>query len=277
MKLIEFKTPDNIFLPGLLYEPKRKTRKVALLLHGNGSSSVFYYPNELEVMAKSLNKRGIAYFPFNNRGAHSTHKLKTIRRGKEERIKAGTSHELIKDCVKDIDGAITHLAKQGYKEFYLIGFSTGANKICVYNYYKPRNRVSKYIMVGGGDDTGIYYDMLGRQKFNVALKKAKQKMKARKGTEFAPFDLAGFIVSYQSLYDMLNPDGNYNTFPFYEALNSIRLGKKKLFREYKTIKKPTLVIFGSDDEYCYGKVPEIVDILREETSHPEKFTFEIIQ
>jgi len=278
MKLIEFKTPDNIFLPGLLYEPKKKTRKVAILLHGNGSSSVFYNPKELEMMARSLNGRGISYFPFNNRGAHSTHKIKVIKHGKEERIKAGTSHELIKDCIKDIDGAIKYLTRQSYNEFYLIGFSTGANKICVYNYYKPRNKVSKYVMVGGGDDTGIYYDMLGHKKFNLALKKAKQRLSAKRGADFAPLDLIGSIMSYQSIYDMLNPDGNYNTFPFYEVLNKTKLTKKKkLFREYKSIKKPTLVIYGSDDEYCYGKVSEIVDMLKKEISNPDLFTSKIIK
>ena len=41
LKHLEFHTLDGLDLPGLLYEPDQKTDKVAILLHGNGSSSIF--------------------------------------------------------------------------------------------------------------------------------------------------------------------------------------------------------------------------------------------
>lgn len=148
-KLIQFESTDNLLLPGLIFEPKNKTDKVAINLHGNGSSSVFYSFERADSFARHLNKKGIAFFTFNNRGAHYIKKLKINKDGEEE-IKIGTAFELIKDCVKDVDGAIEFLEKLGYKEFYLIGHSTGANKICVYNYYKPKNKVSKYVLLGGG-------------------------------------------------------------------------------------------------------------------------------
>ena len=93
------------------------------------------------------------------------------------------SQQQAEECIEDIDGAISFLSKKGYKEFYLIGHSTGANKICVYNFYKTRNRIKKYVLVAGGDDTGIYYDMLGMKKFSRLLKEAKTKIKQRKGDE----------------------------------------------------------------------------------------------
>jgi pimeloyl-ACP methyl ester carboxylesterase len=54
--------------------------------------------------------------------------------------------------------------------------------------------------------------------------------------------------SAQSAWDILNPDGAYNTFPLYEAARE-RLGKKPLFKEYRQLDRPTLVIFGDQDEY----------------------------
>mgnify|MGYP001604750315 CR=1 FL=1 len=127
-KWVQFESTDKLLLPGMLFEPDSKTKKVAINLHGNGSSSVFYNFERTDSFAKELNKQNISFFTFNNRGAHYIKKLKINNEEKEE-IKIGTAFELIKDCIKDIDGAIELLKSLGYEEFYLIGHSTGANKI----------------------------------------------------------------------------------------------------------------------------------------------------
>jgi hypothetical protein len=67
-------------------------------------------------------------------------------------------------------------------------------------------------------------------------------------------------MSYQSIYDTINPEGDYNIFPYGEILNNWNITKKDKFREYKTIKKPTYVIYGELDEFCYGKTKEFVEI-----------------
>lgn len=275
LKLVEFQTQDGLFLPGLLFEPARRTKKAAIYLHGNGSSSVFYAVTAMNLLGSELNKHQIAFLPFNNRGANYITKLR-VDDEHEKWIKIGTTYELIRDCIYDIDAAVSFLKNQGYREFYLIGHSTGANKICVYNYYKPQNSISKYILLGGGDDTGIYYKLMGKKKYWLALKKSKQEIKKGNGRKLVPKYLVDYLFSYQSLYDTLNPDGDYNIFPFLEALEKIKLSKKPLFREYKSITKPTLVIYGNDDEYCYGKVSEIIEILSKMSSAPGKFKFQII-
>lgn len=276
--LVEFQTKDKFFLPGLLYRPSRKTKKVLITLHGNGSSSVFYGLDS-NIFAKKLAENDIGYFPFNNRGAHYIKKINRINKeGEKERVKYGMAYELIKECVIDIDGALDFLEKHGFAEFYLIGFSTGANKICVYNYYNPENKVSKYILAGGGDDTGIIYNAIGsKRKFLKYLKQAKAKIDKGKGRNIIPKYILDWLISYQSFYDEANPDGDYNTFPFYEYMKRLNLSTKKLFREYKLIKKPTLVIYGENDEYCYGDVGRIVNILKKEASSKKFFDFKIIK
>jgi len=277
MKLshLEFPTSDGLNLPGLLYEPDIKTDAVAILLHGNGSSSMFYSPNYGATYAKFLNDKDIAYFPFNNRGAHIIKKLDKKIGEESVRIKFGCAFELIKDCILDVDGAIDYLKTLGFKTFYLIGSSTGANKICVYNYYKPNNPVSKYILLSGGDDSGIVYSEWGKEKFEEVLKICKEKVDAGKGAELAPIDLMD-IYSYQSIFDILNPDGDYNTFPYFETLNNLKISTKELFREFKSINKPTLVIYGENDEYCYGRVPEIIELLKSKSINPNQMTFKSI-
>jgi pimeloyl-ACP methyl ester carboxylesterase len=261
-QLVEFKTKDGLELPGVLFGVK-KPAAVAIFLHGNGSSSVFYHQENKKQLAEALNKKGIALLYFNNRGAHYIKKLSQERGKKVIRKKYGMAYEKIKECIFDIDGAIDFLKAQGYGKFYLIGSSTGANKICVYNYYKPQNPVSKYILLGPGDDTGFYYDLSGKEKFRKLLDKAKDAIKKRRGGEIIPELLAhDLIFSYQGFYDIANPDGDYNVFPFLEIIKNLKLSKKKIFRHFKSIKKPTFVIFGSEDEFAWGAVPKCVEIMK---------------
>lgn len=277
-QLLTFDTQDNLKLPGLLYKPKQKTDTVAIWLHGNGSSSIFYNSDRMNTLAKTLNRQQIAFFPFNNRGAHFIKSFKKeLTKEKSERINLGMTYELIKDCIHDIDGAIEFLKKQGFKTFYLIGHSTGANKIAVYNFYKPKNAVAKYILLAGGDDTGIYFNQLGEKQFKAALKHCKTMIEKGKGAKLVPKYLSPYFpISYQSFYDTINPDGDYNIFPFFEAIHNTKLSKKELFREYKSINKKTLVLYGEFDEYCYGDVPKCMEILKKETVHQKNFTFEIL-
>lgn len=281
LKLVKFETIEHLMLPGLLYTPKKKTEKVAIYLHGNGSSSVFYGADEMNLFGQYLTKVGISFFPFNNRGAHWIKKLNKKIGQKEERIKYGMTYELIKECVYDINGAINFLKKLGYNTFYLIGGSTGANKIVVYHYYQPKNPVSKYIILSGGDDTGLYYEFefkKNKKKFFKVLNYCRKKIDQGKGIELVPkYILKEPLISYQSLYDTINPDGDYNIFPFNEYINNLRLSKKPLFKEFKTVNKPTLVIYGELDEYCYGDVPRCVSILKKECLNPKLFAFKIIR
>ncbi len=276
--LAQFQTPDGLLLPGLLYEPAKKTDRVAIVLHGNGSSSVFYSYLKNLSFSEELLKRGIAYFPFNNRGAHYIKKLTQVTEAGEVDVKVGTTYELIKDCLYDIDGAIDFLAGKGYREFYLLGYSTGANKICVYNYYRPENRVKKYVLLGGGDDTGVWYSIIGnRTKFFRYLEKAKEEIDKGRGDKFIPRYMLPYLFSYRALYDTLNPDGDYNVFPFNEYANNLQLSNKELFREFRSIRKPTLVVYGEMDEYCYGDVEGAVETLKKVAPKKVIFEFKILK
>ncbi len=279
LRLVSFLATDKIRLPGLLYEPGKKTHSAAIYLHGNGSSSIFYSTDRMNEMGEHFNSKGITFFPFNNRGAHY---MKTLHRMDEtdEHIEYGMTYELIKECVLDIDGAIEYLKTLGYSEFYLVGHSTGANKIVVYNKYKPDNAIKKYILLAGGDDTGGYFELLGKNKFENLLKTLKKEIDAGNGRKLISKYMVNLIISHQSLYDTINPNGDYNIFPFYEYMKKLRklkISKKPLFEEYKQITKPTLVIYGSEDEYCYGDVKRCVDILKTQTEGKNNFTYTIIE
>lgn len=247
--LVQIKTTDGLTLPGLLYEAPR-AKEAMIFLHGNGSTTVFYDDDQRIELAKALNKKGVSFLMFNNRGAHYIKKLDFVNKGKTESKRLGTAYEKIKDCIKDIDGAIKFLEEKGYSKFYLIGESTGANKICVYHFYKLLNKVSRYILVSGADDTGIFYEQLGKKRFYELLKEAKEKIKKGKGEELIIELVPDILTSYNAYYDTCNPDGDYNTFPYLEVIKKIKLSSKPLFRYVKSINKPTLAIYGEKDEYA---------------------------
>jgi pimeloyl-ACP methyl ester carboxylesterase len=272
---VQFTTADHLLLPGLLYEPLEKTSAAVIHLHGNGSSSVFYDGDKNQRMADSYNGAGIAFFLFNNRGAHYVQKLTRIIGDEQERVLYGTAYEEIKECIFDINGAIQFLSVRGYDTFYLQGHSTGANKVCVYNYYHPQNPVRKYILLAGGDDTGLYHDSMGVVHFKEMLGTSLQKILGGSGRELVPKDLLGFdtLISYASLYDTIDPDGDYNIFPYNEYLNGLRLSSLPLFRHYQSLCKPTMVVYGAVDEYCYGSVPEVLSCLQENTTPGQNVTF----
>jgi len=275
LELLHFLTTDKLRLPGLLYKPDKKTKVVAIYLHGNGTASVVYSPF-MNILGKKLTENGISFFPFNNRGAHLVKSLKKIQNGVEERVVYGTAYELIKECILDIDAAINLLITKGFNKFFLIGESTGANKIVVYQNYKQKNPVSRYVLLSGGDDTGLYYKEYGDKLFKKVLNQCKEMIKKGKGTNLVPKYISSYPMSYQSIYDTINPEGDYNIFPFNNDMNKLNLSKKPLFSEFAKMKKPTLVIYGDKDEYCYGDVKKCVSLLQASVSKKRNFTFKIV-
>jgi pimeloyl-ACP methyl ester carboxylesterase len=250
LELVTIVSSDKIWLPGLLYQPDKSTKKAAIWLHGMGDNAAFYKPPLINALGESLAEQGIALLAFNNRGAHNTKSLKKADETlpeEDRRYQGGTYYELISDCVKDIDGAAAFMKERGFSELYLIGHSTGANKICVYHANASGNPFSKYVLAGPGDDVGLFFDELGAKKFWAALRYAAQHIK-EDPLKIMPKYTGMYPFSVQSARDILDPDGAYNTFPFYEASHD-RIGTKRLFDEYRQLDRPALVIFGDSDEY----------------------------
>ena len=93
--------------------------------------------------------------------------------------------------------------------------------------------------------------------------------------EISPETLeSGEVFSYQGFYDIANPDGDYNCFPFAEALGKVKLSKKPLFRYFAGIDKESLVIYGQFDEYTWEGGKKAVEILKK---HQPGFDYKVIK
>ncbi len=246
-RLVRFDATDGVALAGVLYEPERASKRVVIWLHGMGAS--VFESRRTNLLAEVFVGKGIAFFPFNNRGSG------IVRRAGNDL--GGAAFERIRDCVADIDGAIRELWRRGYRDITLAGHSTGANKIAVYDHYKPRNRAKRYVLIAGGDDTGLLYKQLGGRRFRALLMKAKAK---QRGQELAPPIAGQTLMSWRAFYDVANPNGDYNVFPFYEVMSGTKLSRRP-FRYIRAIRKPSLYLYGDRDEYCFDDVPRCVAIL----------------
>jgi pimeloyl-ACP methyl ester carboxylesterase len=216
-----------------------------------GDNAVFYKPKLINELAKAHTGKGLAFLAFNNRGAHNRKHLKIADETLPEEDRGfygGTHFELISDAPKDINGAAAFLGGQGFDELYLAGHSTGANKICVFDNSTSSNPFKKYVLAGTGDDTGMFFKELGAKRFWKAVQQAAKLVSEGKGRNIMPKYSGMYPFSARSAWDILNPDGDYNTFPFYEHTTE-RLGEKPLFKEFKAITMPTLTIIGELDEY----------------------------
>jgi len=264
-RLVRFEATDGVELSGLLYEPRRSNGRVAVYLHGTGGSSIFS-SRRTNLLGAEFTKLGMAWLAFDNRGSHLVRRLgETL---------GGMAFERIRDCVHDIDGALRLLRRRGYRDVTLIGHSTGANKIAVYDFYKERNPVRRYVLLAGGDDVGLMYQQLGTRRFRSALAKARL---LRRKLDFVPPAISEFPMSWRSLYDMINPDGHYNVFPFLEAMGRAKLSRRPLFRHLRQIRKPTLAIYGDRDEYCFGDVSACVAAMADALAGKSNFEFVIMK
>ncbi|HXR49643.1 MAG TPA: alpha/beta hydrolase [Verrucomicrobiae bacterium] len=269
LEFVSFLATDKVKLPGLLYTPQSSTKKAAVWLHGMGDNGVFYNPKRMNALGEALTEKGIAFLAFNNRGAHNSKGLSIDDESlpeEDRRYPGGTYYEKVADCVHDIDGAVHFLKACGFSELYLLGHSTGANKICAYHVRVSKNPFSKYVLAGPGDDTGLFFTDLGPKRFWQAVQYAARAVSEGDPLKTMPKYTGMYPFSAQSAWDILNPDGDYNTFPYYEFTTE-RLGQKQLFEEYQKINRPTLVIIGEHDEYMTtaGSAAGALEILLKHT------------
>lgn len=259
-ELVHFESTDGLRLSGLLFEPRRSDAPVVVWLHGNGDASVFTSPRT-KILAAGLLRRGIAFLPFDNRGSHLIKRFRRTTAAGSERVEIGMTRELIDDAVHDIRGAIRFVRSRGYASVHLAGHSTGANKICVYEASVARSGARSNILVAPGDDVGLYREELGAGRFEAALERARREIARGRGDRLIPPAFSPFPLSWNSFLDTIDPDGSYNVFPFREEMTGEQWSSGSLFRRFSALRRPTLAVMGTDDEYCFGDAPRCLEIL----------------
>lgn len=244
-----FEAADGVQLTGMLAEPRKKAKTALIALHGMGG---FFWDHALLQASDAARKAGIAFFSFNNRGLGMTNSLKKRTKTTKKYLLAGTSFERFEDCVKDIDGAIAFLRKQGYKRFILCGHSTGCQKITYYQSKKNNPAVKGIVLLGPADDRNSQ-DMLLKGKLQQCVRKAKQLMDAGKGDQIMPASCQPQLFSARRFYAIYEPKSTEgNLFDYTKKLTAL-----------SNIRCPVFAAFGKDEEFAVIPPRAMLERIRE--------------
>jgi pimeloyl-ACP methyl ester carboxylesterase len=207
-------------LDGFLVTGQRKPRSRRLLIFVHGMGSNFYKSKFKKAWMRLAPPRGIDVFSFNNRGCE-----------------ADVADETFMHCLADIDAALAFARHEGYREIFLLGHSTGCQKISYYCAKRKPRDVKALLLTALGDDLAIARRDLGKD-YPTWLRKARELVKSGKGDQRLPPKCLGF--SARRFISAADPGS-------VEA-NLFKLdGELRMFRK---LTLPILAVFPEEEQYA---------------------------
>lgn len=248
-ELIRWMATDGVELTGFLAGGRRQ--RVAIYLHGLGGNA--YRSPMIPALAVACARRRLGLFAINTRG----HDVVTSRVQRTRRTPTnGAVYEVFPECLHDLRGALRWLRGRGVRVVYLMGHSTGANKIAYAlqcGLHVRGIRIGAAVYLAPGDDIGIQQQVLGRRQYR-AMQRVAARWHTRLPHRLMPVKNLGYLdisaASYHSLYGERN---RMDQFPF-RALRP-----SAAWRRLTTRRLPGLMILGANDEYLPVSAPAIRD------------------
>lgn len=205
-------------LDGFWVTGKQRSQKLLIFVHGMGSN--FYKSRFKKAWMKLAPARGLDVFCFNNRGCESD-----------------VTIEHFPDCLHDLDAALEFALSEGYRDVFLLGHSTGCQKITFYFHKRKPRSVRALLLTALGDDLAIARRDLGRS-YPGWIQRAQQLVAQGKGDHKLPAKCMGF-----SAKRFLSAAG-----PKSIEANLFRLdGKMKIF---SSLTLPVLAVFPEQEQYA---------------------------
>lgn len=253
--LTSITTSDGELLSGVVADPKGRKKAAVVWVHGL-TSSFDGGQTLMRLMIGQLSRIGVGYFKFNTRG-YALADYGRRARGKSGFI--GGGFERFTDCVKDIEAVVRLARQRGYKKIFLVGHSTGANKIVYYAARRPRAAAGLVLLAPVSDIVG-YQKHQGRTAWREGLREAKRLARKDPKTMMPP----GYgILSAGRWLSLYRPGLAEDTFPWYDPAAR--------WAALRTIRKPLLVVFGSKDKYLDRPATEVIKIFRARAARTRDF------
>ncbi|MEK9194215.1 MAG: DUF1749 domain-containing protein [Patescibacteria group bacterium] len=255
INLEQITTKDGVTLEGLFFKPKKGNRTAAIWVSGlTGRFS--NAPKRTYTLAESLNRRGIAFAVFDHRGLGTINTLKKGLGRKKKHFLAGTAFEKFEHSVFDIDAVIRFFEKRGYKKIFLLGHSTGANKIAYYYSKTGGRKIAGLGLLGPLSDIPGLKKGLGKN-YKKAIRWAEDMAKKQKKSALLPFTLSGGkFWGAERFLSIAKEKRKEDTFPYYDP--------SRKFYWAKRVKCPILVLIGGKDQYADRPVKEILRAFEEQ-------------
>lgn len=246
---------DGFELDSILFEPKKKTKKV--IVHIHGKEGHFLQNHFVTYMGYTYPEIGYSFLTFNNRGHdYMADMLKKASHGFEW-VTRGSAYEIIEEAAFDINGVISYLQNLGYEEIILQGHSLGPHKISYYLANNPRFDIQKTILLTTADI---------RYQFNSSVPNweeysgvAKQMIDDGHGDNLMPIKLwSNAPVSARTYWHYTNKDSNTWVFNFTSPAIE--------FRNFNKLKQKMLVVVPENDIATGIPQKDAMKILKERSA-----------
>lgn len=252
--LVENITRDKLIHQGIYFEPAKKGKRALLWVPGLAST---FYSNIplMEEFATQCDGVGFGFAAFNTRGHDIVTGIKRIDKRKPKgysRVTIGAGIETFKECIFDIESGISFLVSQEYKEVIVVGHSTGANKACYYAATQKDTRLTAVILAGPASD-----------RLDPSLNSLKVKNDLLLMQDLVNKGKGDTLVSDTFFYP-LTPRRFLSGFTPNSLEDQFDYGDDRpRMKYYSKIKKPLLVIFGSQDEYLDRPAIKVIEVFDE--------------
>jgi pimeloyl-ACP methyl ester carboxylesterase len=256
VSLVRLRTRDDVWLDGIITEPRRRRHTALVFVHGLGSVFSSAQPLTRELSTR-LNAAGIGYLKFNTRG-HDV----VAGRGKQL---AGAAFERFGRSVEDIRTVIAFARQCGYRRIVLAGHSTGANKVLYYAARARDRRVGGLILLGPVSDVAAEAKRLGWRELRRRVATA-ERIARRDPQGLVP--RAWGYWSAQRYLSLYRAGGDEDVFPYY------RPGAR--WTALRTVRLPVATIVGSRDEFLDRPARELIDAFRLNATRARSFSGTVV-
>ena len=254
LEKIYFELEDKVELYGLLHKPENNTEEVVISIHGMQSDC---FKRREDILSKEINKAGIAYFAFNNRG----HDLMcyTKKTDGTKALNGGSVYEDVLECYYDIKGAIEKMIELGFKKIHLQGHSLGCTKI-IYAYNKLKGEkylnlkyINSVILLSLVDIPDCQRYDLGEKKYNEMLEFANKKEKEGKLMYLMPENSFDHPISIKTYLRYFRDNSKIDFAKFSD--------KNYDFKELNNIEIPLFLRWGEND-LVIQNLEELIEFLK---------------
>lgn len=238
------KTADDLLLDGMVLHPRGKKKTALLWIHG--LSGTFYHQRViLHELSRSMGRLGVGVAALNNRG------FGIVSRSNKHTV--GVAFEDFRKCVLDLRAMISRMTLMGYRNVVLVGHSTGANK-AVYYFSKTRDRRVKGLVLAGGlsDIAAELKTRAGAQMLRTAVRTAERLVASNREREL--MIVGGKYYSASRVVSLYKPHQAEDVFPVYDP--------KGRWTAMRSVRAPTLVVFGGRDEHMDRSAKELIKLYR---------------
>lgn len=251
-RLVRIVTPKHYLLDGLWFGAEHPKTAI-VFVHGLGSNAFAHHDYLVPLV-----RRDTAILYFGNRGHDGISGVKRIKRSARKGYvyeQAGMAHEIFTDSADDLQGAVNLLLGRGARRVYLVGHSTGCQKIAWYLSQRGAQRhiAGAVLLCPISDYADARHENERKRKRAEAA--ARKLLRRKKPHEFLPANLWRGSIDAQRFLSLYTPDSKEEIFTYAQP--------GKVPRTLQKLRTPLLVIFAGDDEYRDRPTPEIAAWFRD--------------